>query len=417
MAAVAGSRRAARPRAHPRRLSRARAPHQRPSARLPRQRRLVAAARRRHRRGRRLRARRTTPTCTAACTRCRRRRRRCTRARARRRGASSTPPRPRKSSSCAARPRRSTSSRSPTAGRASAPGDEIVVTRLEHHSNIVPWQLLCAQTGAVLRVVPIDRRGVVDFDAYLAHARPAHAHRRPRPRLECARHGAAARRFHRRGARARDRDRRRRRPGRAAPAGRRAGARLRLLRVLRAQDVRPDRHRRAVRARSPARRHAALAGRRRHDPLGLLRGLDLEPPAAPLRGRHAEHRRRGRASAPRSTTSAASARRASPRTSRTCSTTRPRRLAAIDGLTLVGTAPGQEQPRLLHGRGHPPARPRHGARLARRRRAHRPPLRDAGDGVLRRAGDDARLVRALQHARRRSTRCTTPCCDAIRMLR
>jgi cysteine desulfurase/selenocysteine lyase len=49
-----------------------------------------------------------------------------------------------------------------------APGDEIVVSHLEHHSNIVPWQLLCGQTGAKLRVVPIDRRGVVDFDAYLA---------------------------------------------------------------------------------------------------------------------------------------------------------------------------------------------------------------------------------------------------------
>jgi len=45
-------------------------------------------------------------------------------------------------------------------------GDQIVVTLLEHHSNIVPWQLLCAQTGAELKVVPIDRRGVVDFDAY-----------------------------------------------------------------------------------------------------------------------------------------------------------------------------------------------------------------------------------------------------------
>jgi len=47
------------------------------------------------------------------------------------------------------------------------PGDEILITWLEHHSNIVPWQLLCSQTGAVLRVVPIDRRGVVDFDEYL----------------------------------------------------------------------------------------------------------------------------------------------------------------------------------------------------------------------------------------------------------
>jgi len=52
------------------------------------------------------------------------------------------------------------------------PGDEILVSWLEHHSNIVPWQLLCGQTGAVLRVVPIDRRGVVDFDQYLAMLGP-----------------------------------------------------------------------------------------------------------------------------------------------------------------------------------------------------------------------------------------------------
>ncbi|MBM4219642.1 MAG: cysteine desulfurase [Gammaproteobacteria bacterium] len=48
-----------------------------------------------------------------------------------------------------------------------AAGDEIVVTRLEHHSNIVPWQLLAAETGARVRVVPINGRGVVDFEAYL----------------------------------------------------------------------------------------------------------------------------------------------------------------------------------------------------------------------------------------------------------
>ena len=47
-------------------------------------------------------------------------------------------------------------------------GDEIIITWLEHHANIVPWQQLCEQTGAVLKVVPIDRRGVVDFDAYLS---------------------------------------------------------------------------------------------------------------------------------------------------------------------------------------------------------------------------------------------------------
>ena len=41
------------------------------------------------------------------------------------------------------------------------PGDEILITHLEHHSNIVPWQLVCEQTGAVLKVAPIDERGVV----------------------------------------------------------------------------------------------------------------------------------------------------------------------------------------------------------------------------------------------------------------
>jgi cysteine desulfurase/selenocysteine lyase len=47
------------------------------------------------------------------------------------------------------------------------PGDEIMVSRLEHHANIVPWQMLCEQTGAVLRVIPINRSGEVDFEAFL----------------------------------------------------------------------------------------------------------------------------------------------------------------------------------------------------------------------------------------------------------
>ncbi|KPJ82388.1 MAG: cysteine sulfinate desulfinase [Gammaproteobacteria bacterium SG8_30] len=51
-------------------------------------------------------------------------------------------------------------------------GDEIVITWLEHHANIVPWQQVCEQTGAGLKVVPIDRRGVVDFDAYLGMLGP-----------------------------------------------------------------------------------------------------------------------------------------------------------------------------------------------------------------------------------------------------
>jgi cysteine desulfurase/selenocysteine lyase len=46
------------------------------------------------------------------------------------------------------------------------PGDEILITWLEHHANIVPWQMICAQTGAQLKVVPIDRRGELDLDAF-----------------------------------------------------------------------------------------------------------------------------------------------------------------------------------------------------------------------------------------------------------
>ena len=46
------------------------------------------------------------------------------------------------------------------------PGDEIIVTQLEHHSNLVPWQMLAQHTGATLRYVPMDGRGVLDMKAY-----------------------------------------------------------------------------------------------------------------------------------------------------------------------------------------------------------------------------------------------------------
>jgi len=42
--------------------------------------------------------------------------------------------------------------------------DEIIISYLEHHSNIVPWQLLCERTGAKLRVIPIDENGVLQLD-------------------------------------------------------------------------------------------------------------------------------------------------------------------------------------------------------------------------------------------------------------
>jgi cysteine desulfurase/selenocysteine lyase len=46
------------------------------------------------------------------------------------------------------------------------PGDEIVITWLEHHANIVPWQLLCSEKGARLRVAPVDDRGQIILEEY-----------------------------------------------------------------------------------------------------------------------------------------------------------------------------------------------------------------------------------------------------------
>ena len=45
-------------------------------------------------------------------------------------------------------------------------GDEILVSALEHHSNIVPWQMLCEKTGAVLKVIPMDQNGELLLDEY-----------------------------------------------------------------------------------------------------------------------------------------------------------------------------------------------------------------------------------------------------------
>jgi len=45
--------------------------------------------------------------------------------------------------------------------------DEILITALEHHANIVPWQMVCEQTGCKLKVAPINRRGELEFDALL----------------------------------------------------------------------------------------------------------------------------------------------------------------------------------------------------------------------------------------------------------
>ena len=75
-------------------------------------------------------------------------------------------PRPRTSSSCAAR-RRAINLVAQAWGRRNVrEGDEIVVSWLEHHANIVPWQQLCAEKGARLRVAPVDDRGEIILEEY-----------------------------------------------------------------------------------------------------------------------------------------------------------------------------------------------------------------------------------------------------------
>jgi len=48
------------------------------------------------------------------------------------------------------------------------PGDEVLITALEHHANIIPWQMACAQTGSILKVIPLIPSGEIDYKAYQA---------------------------------------------------------------------------------------------------------------------------------------------------------------------------------------------------------------------------------------------------------
>lgn len=45
-------------------------------------------------------------------------------------------------------------------------GDEIIISASEHHSNIVPWQFACERSGAILKVIPMDRKGILDLSEY-----------------------------------------------------------------------------------------------------------------------------------------------------------------------------------------------------------------------------------------------------------
>jgi cysteine desulfurase/selenocysteine lyase len=60
-----------------------------------------------------------------------------------------------------------------TFGRANVgKGDQIIVSNLEHHSNIVPWQMIAAEKGAEIKVIPVSDAGVLDIEAYKALLNP-----------------------------------------------------------------------------------------------------------------------------------------------------------------------------------------------------------------------------------------------------
>ena len=208
------------------------------------------APRRRSRRRSSTRSRTPTPTnmptSIAACTSCPTRRPRSTRRRARPCGASSTPRAPTRSSSPATPPRRSTSSRA-SYGMDFGEGDEIVLSIMEHHSNIVPWNFHRERKGAVIKWAPVADDGTFLLDEFEKLLTDADEDRRHHPHVERARHGGAGEGGGADRPRPRHPGAGRRQPGGRAPAGRCPRPRLRLLLLHRPQDLRADRHRRALR--------------------------------------------------------------------------------------------------------------------------------------------------------------------------
>ena len=201
----------------------------------------------------------------------------------------------RRSSSPAAPPSPSTWWRRPTAGGTSAPGDEVLITGLEHHSNIVPWQILCEEKGARLRVAALADDGSVPLDEFESLLSPAHEAGGGGARLQRAGHDQPGAPDDRAGPRARRARADRRRAGGAAPAHRRAGAGLPTSTPSpRTRCTGPPAWACSYGKRDAARGDAALAGRRRHDPLRHLREDDLQRAALQVRGGHAQHRGRDR---------------------------------------------------------------------------------------------------------------------------
>ena len=183
--------------------------------------------------------------CTKGCMRARGRRPMPTIRRGRASRASCTPTRTRRSSS----PTATTSSINLLAhsfGARLQPGDEILLSILEHHSNLVPWQRLAERRGVVLRFLPMTPEGRLDLDRLDTELTErcrlvalTHCSNVTGALTDVARVVAAARAV---GAKVML-DGAQRAPARAA---RRSQARRRLLCLFRSQDLWADRHRRVV---------------------------------------------------------------------------------------------------------------------------------------------------------------------------
>ena len=204
-------------------------------------------------------------------------------------------------------------------------GDEIVISAMEHHSNIVPWQMLCEAVGAKLRVIPIDDRGELILEEYarllnprtsmvaVTHVSNALGTINPVKEIIAMAH----------------------RPGALALIdGAQAAPHLKVdVQALDADFYAFSGHKMfgptgigILYGKSRvAQRHAAVPGRRRHDQHGHLREDHLQRSALQVRGRHAQHRRRHRPGRGARLRRRASAWIRSPPTSTSCCSTAPRR--------------------------------------------------------------------------------------------
>lgn len=279
-------------------------------------------------------------------------------------------------------------------------GDNIVVSEMEHHSNIVPWQMLCERKGAEIRVLPFDDEGRLRTEPAAVAARRAHARRRRDAGVEYARHTARTARDYRCGA-CRGGDRRRgRMSGRRARGRGHAGAwiaistHFRGIRLFAPTGIGVLYGKRALLEEMPP----FLGGGDMVDTVTFAKTtyapvpLKFEAGTANFSGAIAlgeavkfvqrfdpeEVERHEQALLRRAT----------------------ERLAAIDGLRIYGTAPGKCAIVSFNVEGVHPYDMGMILDKARHRRPYRTALRRAGDGPLRDDGHVPRFIRALQHAGR-----------------